>query len=606
MGDGRDRGDHPFEHGRALLAQRGGGHRGDLIGEFGGDLLRLAEFLLAVLQPGAGLVDRAGLAAVGTPHRRGDPHGVGGGYDRRPRAVAEQEGDRTVGGVDEIAHLLHPDDEHAGGHARAYEGVGLTDPVAVTRAGRGDVEGGGGAGADEVGDERGERGSLVEVGDRGDEDDVDIASRKARLGEGVLRGGDGHVEHAGAPVRPGAGLDPGALGDPLVGGVDRASDVVVRHEVLAAEGPDRGDLRPRGGGRGSEGGHSVSFVDSPVDWWSLSRARAASRSAGPLIATAETPRRVRRARPVSTPPGASSMIASTPREARVSWHRSQRTGEVIWETREESTAAPESATPPSALDRSGRRGLPGVRASAAAATSAIAGSMCSVWNAPATARGMTRVLAGGFSAKAASAARVPAATIWPPPLTFAGTRPAARIASEAACGSGPMTAAIPVSAWAAAAAIARPRTPTRAVASASVSTLAIAVAANSPTEWPATAPAQEWTGPRSLPSTHAVSSEVATMRGWATAVSLISSASAVVPRAMRSVRAASESSPRKSPAPSISNHSLSMPGVCDPCPGQSSAITTSTFPPLGANLRKRIGRTLRGWFVGSLQFCSGS
>src|SRR5699024_10882444 len=423
----------------------GGSHRGDLIGEFGGDLLRFPEFLLAVLQPRAGLVDRPGLAAIGAPHRPSDPHGVGGGSDCRPRAVAKQERDRTVGGVDEIAHLLHPDDEHVPGHARAHEGVGLADPVAVPRAGRGDVEGRRGAGSDEVGDERRERGRLVEVGDRGDEDDVDIASREPRLAESVLRGGHGHVEHAGARIRPGASLDPGALGDPLVGGVDRAGDVVVRHEVLAAEGTDRGDRRTRGGGGGSEGGHSVSLVDSPVDWWSLSRARAASRSAGPLIATAGTPRRVRRARPVSTPPGASSIIASTPREARVSWHRSQRTGEAIWETREESTAAPESATPPSALDRGGRRGLPGV--GAAAATSATAGAMCSVWNAPATARGMTRVLAGGFSAKAASAALVPAATIWPPPLTFAGTRSAARIASEAACGSGPMTAAIPVSAW---------------------------------------------------------------------------------------------------------------------------------------------------------------
>ena len=51
---------------------------------------------------------------------------------------------------------------------------------------------------------------------------------------------------------------------------------------------------------------------------------------------------------------------------------------------------------------------------------------------PCDGEGMTRVFDGGFSAKAASAALVPTATIWPPPLTFAGTRPASTIAVEAA------------------------------------------------------------------------------------------------------------------------------------------------------------------------------
>ncbi len=55
--------------------------------------------------------------------------------------------------------------------------------------------------------------------------------------------------------------------------------------------------------------------------------------------------------------------------------------------------------------------------------------------------------------------------------------------------------------------------------------------------------------------------------GCATAVSLISSASAVVPHRIRSQPASSEAAPRNSATPGTSSHGARKPGVCAPCPG---------------------------------------
>ena len=85
----------------------------------------------------------------------------------------------------------------------------------------------------------------------------------------------------------------------------------------------------------------------------------------------------------------------------------------------------------------GRRGRPGRRGwrSAGCAGRAsrpsgpawpgapTAGAMCSVWKAPATLSGISRALAGGSSASAWSCSMVPAATIWPGPLSLAAVRP---------------------------------------------------------------------------------------------------------------------------------------------------------------------------------------
>ena len=93
--------------------------------------------------------------------------------------------------------------------------------------------------------------------------------------------------------------------------------------------------------------------------------------------------------------------------------------------------------------------------------------MCSVWKAPATLSGIRRAFAGGSSANAASCSIVPAATIWPGPLSLAGVRPCLSSMPSTSSRSPPSTAVMPVGVAAAASAIALPRSRTRTMASSS-------------------------------------------------------------------------------------------------------------------------------------------
>ena len=125
---------------------------------------------------------------------------------------------------------------------------------------------------------------------------------------------------------------------------------------------------------------------------------------------------------------------------------------------------------------------------------------------------------------------------------------------------------MPVGSSAHAAAISRPRTAASATAASGVSTPAIAAAASSPTECPAVTIRRHQ---RHGSSTRAdsrpwASSAVATTRGWVTAVSLISSASAVVPRRSRSRPVASDQRASVARVASSTSHGASMPGVCAP------------------------------------------
>ena len=67
------------------------------------------------------------------------------------------------------------------------------------------------------------------------------------------------------------------------------------------------------------------------------------------------------------------------------------------------------------------------------------------------------------------------------------------------------------------------------------------------------------------------------MSGWATAVSLIVSASDVVPCATRSTPATSESDSSRARKAGSSSQGARKPGVWEPCPGQTIAITVSTL-----------------------------
>ncbi len=133
----------------------------------------------------------------------------------------------------------------------------------------------------------------------------------------------------------------------------------------------------------------------------------------------------------------------------------------------------------------------------------------------------------GSAASSASASRAPAATIWPAPLRLAGVSPAASMAATTSSGSPPSTADMPVGVSAQAAAISAPRRAAkrdglgwrrarRRRRRRSARRRCARRRPRSPRRLAARA------GPRrSTPS--------ATISGWVTAVSLISSASAVVP-----------------------------------------------------------------------------
>ena len=258
------------------------------------------------------------------------------------------------------------------------------------------------------------------------------------------------------------------------------------------------------------------------------------------------------------------MSAVAPRPDIVCMHLSHRTGVLTWVTMRSSQSRPEATTAPSALESSMMPGSRTVTEAAASRSASTAGAMWAVWNAPATLSGRSRAPAGGAAANASSCAMVPAATIWPAPLTFAGVSPWESSAASTSSWSPPSTAVMPVASAAAALAMARPRTPTRRIASSADSTPAITPAASSPTLCPAAMPACSRTWPRSPLSASAAAMAAATSSGWAMAVSVISSAPAVVPYLTRSHPARSDQAVRRSAKPGRSSQGVRKPGACAP------------------------------------------
>ena len=301
---------------------------------------------------------------------------------------------------------------------------------------------------------------------------------------------------------------------------------------------------------------------------------AASRSSGDFTASVAVPLRSRLTRPTSVPAGGSSSTAVTPSSRSVAMQASHRTGRVTCATSRRSDSAPLVSTAPSALDSSGRSGSAGDRPAAWARIASSAGAMNRVWNAPATGSRFTLARSGGAASSASSALTGPAATTWPAPFTFAGSRPSPANAADTSSGLPPSTALIPVGSSAHAAAISRPRTAARATAASADNTPARAVAASSPTEWPAVGASA---GSDTFSSSRdAASSAVATISGWVTAVSRISSADASVPSRRRSSEAVSDHAANCCSTAGSSSQGASMPGVCDPWPGASRAITPMT------------------------------
>ena len=113
---------------------------------------------------------------------------------------------------------------------------------------------------------------------------------------------------------------------------------------------------------------------------------------------------------------------------------------LTWVTIRLSTSRPSWTTWPSRLEITGVRGSWVDTERASRPSTSTAGAMCSVWKAPATDSGISRALAGGSSASAASCSTVPAATIWPGPLSLAAVRPCCSSLASTSSRSPPRTA----------------------------------------------------------------------------------------------------------------------------------------------------------------------
>ena len=143
-------------------------------------------------------------------------------------------------------------------------------------------------------------------------------------------------------------------------------------------------------------------------------------------------------------PGPARPWPVTPRSTMVCMHRSQRTGLLTCadETRQGVGAVGDRCAVGVGEQRDAR--VADVEVGRQPLERVHGGGHVEVWNAPATWSGMTRALAGGSAANAASCSRVPAATTWPAPLTLAAVRPCRSSASATSAGSPPRTALMPV------------------------------------------------------------------------------------------------------------------------------------------------------------------
>src|SRR5690625_1305988 len=204
--------------------------------------------------------DGVPVVPVAAPHGRADLGLLARADDGCARPVAQQERDGTIGGRDEVRELLRTDHQHVAGAAGTDQGIGLADPVTEAGAGCGDVVGDHVRAAQLPGQQRRERGGRVREGDGGDDDRVQGLQLDAGGLDGLAGGGEGEVLDADVLAGAGAGDDPGALADPLVGGVDRADQIVVGDLQVAAGGAVGQHL---GAGDGRMGTQAHGHVSSP-------------------------------------------------------------------------------------------------------------------------------------------------------------------------------------------------------------------------------------------------------------------------------------------------------------------------------------------------------
>ena len=182
---------------------------------------------------------------------------------------------------------------------------------------------------------------------------------------------------------------------------------------------------PGAGGGHAGGGHAALQRVRPMS------STAASRSSGVFSASVAVPLRSRLTRPTNVPAGGSSSTAVTPSSRSVAMQASHRTGRVTCATSRRSD-----------LGAAGQHGAVGIGQQRAVrvgggrgprrgrAARPRPGAMNRVWNAPATGSRFTLARSGGAASSASSALTGPAATTWPAPFTFAGSRPSPANAAE--------------------------------------------------------------------------------------------------------------------------------------------------------------------------------
>ena len=134
---------------------------------------------------------------------RSDDHGAG--------AVAEDERRRAVLRVGEVGELLHADDQDVRRAPAADHVVGEAEAVAEAGAGGGQVERGGGPGAEPVGDVGGGGWGLQQVGDGRDHDGPDLFRSDAGMRERLAGRLDRHVGDRLVVAGPAPLDDAGAL-----------------------------------------------------------------------------------------------------------------------------------------------------------------------------------------------------------------------------------------------------------------------------------------------------------------------------------------------------------------------------------------------------------
>src|SRR5699024_3630912 len=113
--------------------------------------------------------------------------------------------------------------------------VALTDAVAISGACSRNVERSGRVGANAISHNGGCRRRLVEVRHGGHNYRVNLAGFEARVGKCGARGSLSKVNHVSRFISATARDDSRALANPLIGGINGTSDVIVSNDVFAAD-----------------------------------------------------------------------------------------------------------------------------------------------------------------------------------------------------------------------------------------------------------------------------------------------------------------------------------------------------------------------------------